>query len=90
MIQLTKTNTQKATAKAREVKPRVRTKQFGLYQVLASDGNGYYLVRLWKEDGRKMSDCTCHGAKRGYVCYHVSAAIGAHTVLAAHRHDQTH
>ncbi len=85
MIQLTRTNTQNATAKAKTIKPRVRIKGFGLYQVMASDGVNYYIVRLWKEDGRKMSDCTCQGAKRGYVCYHVSAAIGAHTVLAAHR-----
>ena len=90
MIQLTRENTTKATAKAIAVKPRVRIKGFGTYQVMASGGRNYYIVRLWKENNRKMSDCTCQGATRGRICYHVAAAIGAHTVLAAHRNQQVH
>ncbi len=90
MIQLTRQNTVNATQKAREVKPRVRIKQFGLYQVWSSTGANYYIVRLWKDGGRKLADCTCVGAARGHVCYHIAAAIGAHTILAAHRQPTTH
>lgn len=84
MIQLTKQNTARATEKAKATKPRVRLIEFGIYRVLSSDGARFYTVKLWKSDGRKWSDCDCKSAQKG-VCYHVAAAIGLHTVLAAHR-----
>ncbi len=82
MIQLTTAaKLEKAIAKARTVKPRVRVNCFGSYTVENKQTGATYIVECLKRDGKRFASCTCRAGELGRACYHV-AAVGAHIQLA--------
>lgn len=77
----TKTQLEKAIAKARKVRCAVKFQSFGTYSVKGS--NGFYTVTCKKDsDGNKVVSCECKGAEKGLVCYHSAAALSLHVGLA--------
>lgn len=72
---------EKAEAKAKEKKPRVRIIEFGRYLVSSSDGGFYQVTCKKNAKGEKEVSCACK-TKDGIVCYHSVPAIGLHIVLA--------
>lgn len=75
----------KAIAKARKLRPKVKFDHFGRYRVSGSRG-GYYTVLCRKsENNYKTVACTCKGAEKGLVCYHAAAALSLHIGLARQR-----
>ena len=82
-----KTQLERAIAKAKTIRPRVKFDFFGRYRVSGSKG-GYYTVICKKSDnGYKTVACTCRGAEKGLVCYHAVSALSLHIGLA--RQQQT-
>ncbi len=83
------TTIERALAKARTVKPRVRIIGFGLYEVTGSQNNSYQVRCKRDERGNRIVACNCKcGAETTHACYHAAAAIGAHIVLAEQRQQQ--
>jgi hypothetical protein len=81
----TKSQLEKAIAKARQLRPSVKFDHFGRYRVSGSKG-GYFTVICKKSDNDyKIVECTCKGGTEGYVCYHAAAALALHTGLARQR-----
>jgi SWIM zinc finger len=84
MLEITKENIQKATAKARETKPLVKILEFRKYQVTNRETGAKYTVKFSKIGNRKFAECDCKcGQQRRYICKHIGASIGIHIVLAA-------
>ena len=82
----TKTQLEKAIAKAKKVRCAVKFRSFGNYSVKGS--TGFYTVLCHKDaDGNKVVGCECKGAEKGLVCYHSAAALSLHVGLA--RQQQT-
>lgn len=82
----TKTQLEKAIAKAKKVRCEVKFRSFGNYSVKGT--NGFYTVICRKdENGNKTVSCECKGAEKGLVCYHSAAALSLHVGLA--RQQQT-
>ncbi len=79
MIELTNENIEKANAKARIEKPRVRVIEFRTYTVTNKNG-ATYTVKFYKVGSRKMAECDCVATK---VCYHISSCLPIHLVLAS-------
>ena len=75
----------KAIERAKAYKPRVKVVEFGLYNVTGETGQNY-LVDCHKDaQGRRVVDCNCKGAQRGYICKHAPAALQVHIYRAAQR-----
>ena len=86
MIQLTTAaNLTNAINKARTVKPLVRVRRFGSYEVTNKQTGATYTVECVKRDGKRFAHCTCKAGGRGTPCYHTMAAVSAHIQLAAER-----
>ncbi len=84
-----KTQLEKAIAKAKSIRPKVRFDHIGRYRVSGSKG-GYYTVICKKSDnGYKTIECTCKGAEKGLVCYHAVSALSLHIGLAKQRQTAT-
>jgi hypothetical protein len=80
-----KSQLEKAIAKAKQIRPKVKFDHFGRYRVSGSKG-GYYTVLCRKSDnGYKTVACTCKGAEKGFVCYHAVAALSLHIGIARQR-----
>jgi hypothetical protein len=79
MIEITKTNIEKAINKARQTKPFVKVIEFRRYQVTNKITGATYEVKFTKINNRKFAQCDC---KATVICYHIGASIGAHIVLA--------
>jgi hypothetical protein len=78
----TKTQLEKAIAKAKQLRPTVKFDHFGRYRVSGSKG-GYYTVICKKSDNDyKIVECTCKAGEEGLVCYHSAAALSLHIGLA--------
>ncbi len=83
MIEITKTNIEKATNKARQTKPLVKVIEFRHYQVTNRETGTKYEVKFSKIGNRKFGECTCKAGQAGkFLCYHIGAAIGLHVVLS--------
>jgi hypothetical protein len=81
----TKTQLDKAIAKAKQIRPSVKFDHFGRYRVSGSKG-GYYTVICKKSDNNyRLVECTCKGGEKGLVCYHAAAALALHIGLARQR-----
>lgn len=74
---------QRAMAKAIEKKPMVRNgKKAGQYFVAASDGFSSYVVQFQiGAGGRRLGSCLCAGGQKGFFCYHLAAALLAHSAF---------
>jgi hypothetical protein len=83
MIEITKTNIEKAINKARQTKPFVKVIEFRLYQVTNKTTGATYEVKFSKLGNKKLAECNC---KATVICYHIGASIGAHIVLAEQMH----
>jgi hypothetical protein len=79
MIEITKTNIEKAINKARQTKPFVKVIEFRLYSVTNKTTGANYTVKFTKINNTKYAECNC---KATVICYHIGASIGAHIVLA--------
>jgi hypothetical protein len=79
MLEITNQSIEKANAKARIEKPKVRVLQFRTYAVTNKNGVTY-TVKFYKVSGRKLAECDCVATK---VCYHISASLPIHLVLAS-------
>lgn len=76
---------ERAIAKAKKIRPRVKFDHFGRYRVSGSKG-GFYTVLCRKSDnGYKTIECTCEGGEKGLVCYHAVSALSLHIGLARQR-----
>ncbi len=74
---------ERATKKARKLKPLVRVIAFGVYAVRGSQGN-FYEVRCERDDdGRKIVSCNCEGGRKNLVCFHSVAGLSRHIALAS-------
>jgi hypothetical protein len=79
MIEITKTNIEKAINKARQTKPFVKVIEFRRYSVTNKITGATYEVKFTKINNTKYAECNC---KATVICYHIGASIGAHIVLA--------
>ena len=57
MIELTTENTQKAIAKCKQLKPRVKFIKDRLYIVYSSNNSNVYHVSIDVKDGKKLGQC---------------------------------
>jgi hypothetical protein len=92
----------KAEKRAREIKPRVRVIEFGVYEVASSKpGNPPYTVRFGKNEGHWVASCTCiaHIGPAGLTdeqrafyqpkpCLHCVSAYSVHAALVYKRQQQ--
>jgi hypothetical protein len=85
MLEITKESIEKATAKARIEKPRVRVIEFRTYAVTNKNGVTY-TVKFYKVNGRKFGECDCVATR---ICYHISSSLPIHLVLSEQMHRQT-
>lgn len=80
----------RAIKRAREQKPLVKPKTIRTYSVRSSGGDDVYVVRFFKQAGRKCAACDCPAGfpldhKFPMICKHVAAAAGLHLHLCALR-----
>ncbi len=80
MLEITKENIEKATAKARIAKPLVKVIEFRRYSVTNRETGATYEVRFTKIGGRKFGECNCKATK---ICYHISSSLPIHLVWAS-------
>ena len=73
---------QNVLKKAIEVKPLVRLgAAAGSYFVRGSSGSFYPVKFRVGGGGKKIGYCLCAGAARGFHCYHLAAALLAHSAF---------
>lgn len=73
---------QNVLAKAVAVRPLVRLgSASGSYLVRGSSGDFYPVNFQLGGGGRRLGSCLCAGAMRGYYCYHLAAALLAHSAF---------
>jgi len=77
MIRLTTENTQKAVAKCRQLKPRVKFIKDRLFVVYSANNSNVYHVRFDVQNGEKFGECECRASERGLICYHLVAGATA-------------
>lgn len=80
-----KTQLEKAIAKAKKMRTKVRFITFGKYAVKGSSGNFYTVNCERTNNGEKQITCECKGAAKGLVCYHAVSALSLHIGLARQR-----
>jgi hypothetical protein len=85
MLEITKESIEKATAKARIEKPKVRVIEFRTYAVTNKNGVTY-TVKFFKVGGKKFGECDCVATK---CCYHLASSLPIHLVLSEQMHRQT-
>lgn len=67
---------ERAIEKCKAEKPRVRTLEFGKFEVAGSK-NDLYIV-TWSGKGQEMkAECSCKAGQKNAPCYHVPATSGA-------------
>ena len=81
----TKTQLEKAIAKAMKIRCSVKFRSFGNYSVKGSTRFYTVLCRKDKVTGERIVQCECKGALKGLVCYHAAAALALHTGIAKQR-----
>jgi len=79
-----KTQLEKAIAKAKKVRCAVKFRSFGNYSVKGT--TGFYTVICRKDaHGNRIVECECKGGSRGLPCYHAVSALSLHIALARQR-----
>jgi hypothetical protein len=74
----------KAIERAKAVRPKVRVKTFGEYEVTGSKGTRY-TVKCERRNGLRVVDCDCVAGTFGTPCFHAAAAIAQHIYNATVR-----
>ncbi len=77
MIRLTTENTQKAVAKCKQLKPRVKFIQDRLFAVQSANNSNVYHVSFDVRSGEKFGQCECRASEKGLICYHIVAGATA-------------
>jgi hypothetical protein len=77
MIKLTNENTQRAIARCKELRPRVKFIKDRLYVVYSANNSNVYYVKFDVQNGEKFGQCECRAAEKGLVCYHIIAGATA-------------
>ncbi len=77
MIRLTTENTQKAVAKCKQLKPRVKFIADRLFAVQSANNSNVYQVSFDMKNREKFGQCECKAAEKGLVCYHIVAGATA-------------
>ncbi len=77
MIRLTTENTQKAVAKCKQLKPRVKFIKDRQFAVQSANNSNVYYVSFEVRNGEKFGQCECRAAEKGLVCYHIVAGATA-------------
>lgn len=86
MIELkSKEQMAKAIKRAHQLKPFVRVRGFRWYEVKSSNTEEIYTIHFYREGKRRLGECNCKGAQRGYVCYHLAASAAVHIGIASMR-----
>jgi hypothetical protein len=76
---------EKAIAKAKKIRPRVKFDCFGRYRVSGSKGGFYTVICRRSDNNYRLVECTCKASERGLVCYHAVSALSLHVGLARQR-----
>lgn len=84
MIKITSETMQKAIARAKVLRPRVRMTGERTYSVSGSQG-GTYTVRFAVANGMKLAECSCKAGEAGMVCRHVVAAAALNIAVMSMR-----
>lgn len=77
MIRLTNENTQKAIARCKSLRPKVRFIKDRLFVVYSANNSNVYHVRFDVRNGEKFGECECKASERGFICYHIIAGATA-------------
>ncbi len=77
MIRPTTENTQKAIAKCRQLKPKVKFIKDRLLVVYSANNSNVYHVSFDVKNGEKLGQCECRASEKGLVCYHIIAGATA-------------
>ncbi len=86
MIELrSKEQMKRAIERARQLKPFVRVRGFRWYEVKSTSTDEVYTIHFYKDGKRKLGECNCKGALRGYICYHLAGAAAVHIGIASMR-----
>lgn len=86
MIELkSKSQMERAIKRASQLKPFVRVRGFRWYEVQSSSSEEIYTIHFYKEGKRRLGECNCKGAQRGYICYHLAASADVHIGIASMR-----
>ena len=64
MIRLTKENTQKAIAKCKQLKPKVKFLKDRLFVVYSANNSNVYYVRFDVQNGEKFGECECKASEK--------------------------
>lgn len=81
-IETKSTQFQNVLAKAIETKPLVKIGQReNEYLVCGSAGDFYPVSFERGANGAMLGSCSCAGAERGFHCYHLAAALLAHSAF---------
>jgi len=81
-IETKSTQFQNVLAKAIEKKPLVKIGQRENEYLVRSSAGDFYPVRFERGAGGAMlGSCSCAGAERGFHCYHLAAALLAHSAF---------
>ena len=80
-----KTQLKNGFDKCREMHPKVSINgAIGNYHVIGNENK--YNVKLFKnERGQKIAECCCKANENGMFCYHIAAAVLAHTGIMRQR-----
>jgi len=84
MLKLESSKMQKAIARAKQMKPRVRMTGERVYSVSGSRGNAY-TVTFSVANGMKLGACTCPAGEAGQMCYHIAAAAAVNIAIQTMR-----
>lgn len=81
-IEINSKQFQNVLAKAVETKPLVRIGAAANQYFVRSSTGEFYPVTFRRAGGGKMlGSCLCAGAMRGFHCYHLAAALLAHSAF---------
>ena len=77
MIRLTTQNTERAVAKCKQIKPRVKFIKDRSFVVYSSNNSNVYHVTFDAKNDEKFGKCECKASERGLICYHLVAGATA-------------
>ncbi len=77
MIKLTTQNTERAIAKCKQLKPKVKYIKDRLFVVYSANNLNVYHVSFDARNGEKFGQCECKASERGLICYHLVAGATA-------------
>ena len=77
MIRLTTENTQKAIARCKQLKPKVKFIKDRLFVVYSANNSNVFHVSFDVKGSEKFGKCECKASEKDLVCYHLIAGATA-------------